>query len=101
MALSLGLPPVGVTHRRALRSPDFPPSANGEQRPPACPYTWYSTRTRKVFHKKKRGWPEGLGNTNIYRVDSRVITAESGMKKGGEIEEIFLTIGGGDYDTIK
>ena len=34
MALSLALRPVGVTHHRALRSPDFPPAAS---RVPALP----------------------------------------------------------------
>ena len=59
VALSLGLPPVGVTHRRVLWSPDFPPSTSargfGGQRPPACPayiirfdgaaYEWKRFRT--------------------------------------------------------
>jgi len=38
VALSLGSPPVGVTHRRALWSPDFPPSAQAEGGRPPAPY---------------------------------------------------------------
>ncbi len=54
VALSLGLPPVGVTHHCALRSPDFPRPA---PRPAAaataaCAWPPLYTRTQGVAHQK-------------------------------------------------
>ena len=48
VALSLGLPPVGVTHRRVLWSPDFPPSAECGERPPACPKQQYTGNAPEI-----------------------------------------------------
>ncbi len=61
VALSLGSPPVGVTHRRALRSPDFPPAArrHASGRPPA-PFIIISTQPPLCTLQGARGcWNTG------------------------------------------
>jgi len=52
VALSLGLPPVGVTHRRVLWSPDFPPAARRPRAATCLPQVHYTQKklgTRVFF----------------------------------------------------